>query len=56
MTKYLKGREVLTNDPEDGVDLDSDCEGDLTEAGDGTLEEKTEEEPRAVLIAGSFSA
>ena len=56
VTKYLKGREVLTNDPEDGVDLDSDCEGDLTEAGDGTLEEKTEEEPRAVLIAGSFSA
>ena len=56
MTKYLKGRDALINGLENGVNFDSDCEGDSTGAGDGTLEEQNEEESRAVLIAGSFSA
>ena len=40
------------------VDAESDCEGDSTGAGDGTLgpEEEEEEDPRAVLTTGSFSA
>ena len=57
MVKYLKGRNVPMNDLEGGVNVDSDCEGDLTGTGGGTLnEEQNEEETRAVLIAGSFSA
>ena len=57
MVKYLKGRNVPIKDLEGGVNVDSDCEGDSTGAGGGTLsEERNEEETRAVLIAGSFSA
>ena len=57
MVKYLKGRNVPINDLEGSVNVDSDCEGDPTGAGGETLnEEQNEEETRAVLIAGSFSA
>ena len=57
MVKYLKGRNVPMNDLEGGVNVDSDCEGDLTGTGGGTLnEEQNGEETRAGLIAGSFSA
>ena len=57
MVKYLKGRNAPMNDLEGGVNVDSDCEGDLAGAGDGASnEEQNEEETRAVLITGSFSA
>ena len=57
MVKYLKGRNVVINDLEGGVNIDSDCEGDYTGAGIGILKnQKKEEESRAVLIVGSFSA
>ena len=57
MVKYLKGRNVPINDLEGRVNVDSDCEGDSTWAGDVTLNgEQNEEETRAVLLAGSFSA
>ena len=57
MVKYLKGRNILINDLEGGVNVDSDCEGDSTEIGDGTSQTKEEEEQvRAVLTTGSFSA
>ena len=55
MVKYLKGRNTLINDLEGGVYVDSDCEGDSTGVNDGALK-KEEEETRAVLAAGSFSA
>jgi hypothetical protein len=55
--KYLKGRDTIINDLEGDVNVDSDCEGDSPGAGDGTLKkEQDEEESRAVLVAGSFSA
>ena len=57
VVKYLKGRNVLISDLEGGVNVDSDCEGDFTGAGDGASNgEQNEEETRAVLITGSFSA
>ena len=55
MVKYFKGRDARINDLEGGVNVDSDCEGDSTGADDGELE-KEDEETRAVLIVGSFSA
>ena len=58
MVKYLKSRNTLINDLEGGINVDSDCEGDPTGAGDGKLKEGNEEGKgsRAVLIPGSFSA
>jgi len=57
LVKYLKGPNALINDLEGGANVDSDCEDDPTEVGDGTLKkEQDAEESRAVLIAGSFSA
>ena len=57
MVKYLKGRNTLINDLEGDLNVESDCEGDSTEVGLETpkIEEK-EDETRAVLITGSFSA
>ena len=55
MVKYLKGQNTPTNDPEVYVNVESDCEDDPTETGDGTPKQE-QEENRAVLIAGSFSA
>ena len=48
LTSYLQGC----------IDVESDCEGDSTGAGDGALEpeQEMEEDPRAVLTTGSFSA
>ena len=56
MVKYLKGRRVLVNDLEGGANLDSDCEGNSIETAGGKLKKEKEEESRAVLITGSFSA
>ena len=57
MVKYLKGHNPLIDDLGGGVNIDSDCEGDSTGGGCEPLKkERDEEETRAVLIAGSFSA
>ena len=55
VVKYLKGLNPPMNDLEGNVNVESDCEGDIPEAKDD-LPSKTGEEPRAVLITGSFSA
>ena len=56
MVKYLKDRNTLINDLEGDPNVESDCEGDLTEVGLETLTmEGKEDETRAVLITGSFS-
>jgi hypothetical protein len=56
--KYLKGGNTLINDLEGDVNVESDCEGDLTGTGDETpkAKEEKEEQIRVVLITGSFSA
>ena len=58
VVKRLKGRNALTHDMDEYINVESDCEGegDLTEAVEGTLKEEENEESRAVLITGSFSA
>ena len=56
VVKHLKDRKAIKNDLEEYPNVDSDCEGEPTEAEDGTLKEEENEETRAVLIAGSFSA
>lgn len=57
MVKSLKGRNTIINDPKGGLNIESDCEGDSTEAVVETPEtEQKKEETRAVLITGSFSA
>ena len=58
MVKRLKGRKVLTSHMEEYADVDSDCEGegDSTGVNRGTLKEEENEEIRAVLVTGSFSA
>ena len=56
MVKYLKGRNPPINDLEGAANLDSDCEDDHSGVSDETSKEKNEEETRAVLITGSFSA
>ena len=57
MVKYLdvKGRHPLVKDLEGDLNVESDCEGDLLEVRDETSE-VGEEQTRAVLITGSFSA
>ena len=55
MVTYLKGRAILLNDREGGTSVDSDCESCSARIGDGGPKEE-EEESRAVLIVGSFSA
>ena len=57
MVKYLKSRNTLINDLEGDLNVESDCEGDSTEVGLETLTmDGKEDETRAVLITGSFSA
>ena len=57
MVKYLKGRSTLIRDLKGDLNLESDYEGDSTGAGLEASEMKEgEEETRAVLITGSFSA
>ena len=55
MVKYLRSQDTHINALERGFNADSDCEGDPAEASNGALEGE-EEETRAVLTAGSFSA
>lgn len=57
MVKYLKGRNTPINDLEGDLNVESDCEGDSAgvELGTPKMEEK-EDETRAILITGSFSA
>ena len=56
--KYLKGQNAMINDLEGDLNVESDCEGDSMGVGLETLtiKEEKEEETRAVLITGSFSA
>ena len=60
MVKHLdlKGQHPPINDLEGDINVESDCEGDLPEVRDEASETKEEkdEQPRAVLIVGSFSA
>jgi len=59
VVKYLKGRNTLIRDLKGGdLNLESDYEGDSTGVGLETpeMKEGEEEETRAVLITGSFSA
>ena len=57
MVKYIKGQNVTTNDLEGDLNVESDCETDPMGVGLETLTiEEKEEETRAVLITGSFSA
>lgn len=57
MVKYFKGQNSPINELEGDINADSDCEGGLTGADEVTLKwEEQEEESRAVLTAGSFSA
>ena len=56
VVKHLNNRRTPTKDLEEYANVDSDCEGESTEAGDGTLKGAENEETRAVLITGSFSA
>lgn len=57
MVKYFKGPNVPVNDLEGDVNVESDCEEGSTGGGaEASKNEKQEEESRAVLIAGSFSA
>ena len=57
MVKYLKGRNIASDLGRD-VNVDSDCDGDSQGAGDELPDVKDgeEEETRAVLTTGSFSA
>jgi len=59
VVKYLnlKGRRPLMNDLEGDLNVESDCEGDFLEVEEEKSEVKEkEEQARAVLITGSFSA
>lgn len=53
MVEYTKGRNA---DLEGYASVDSDYEGDPSGTSDRTSEEQKEEETRAVLTLGSFSA
>jgi len=56
VVKCIKGRNVPVNDLEGGTNVDSDCDDDSTGASDRVLKREQNEESRALLIAGSFSA
>ena len=58
MVTRLDGRNALIGYPGEDANVDSDCEGDSTGVGDGALraEGEEEEQVRAVLTTGSFSA
>lgn len=54
MVGYLKGQNTPMNSLAGDINVHSDCESDSTGPSDRALEEN--EESRAVLITGSFSA
>ena len=58
MIKYLKGRNTLISDLKGDLSLESDYEDSSTGVGVETpkMKKEEEEETRAVLITGSFSA
>ena len=57
MVIYLKGRNALVNYLEGDANADSECEGDSRGVGNGaSTTEEGEEQARAVLTTGSFSA
>ena len=58
MVKYLKGRNTLIRDLKGELNLESDYEGDWVGLGleIPQMKEEDEEETRAVLTTGSFSA
>lgn len=53
---YIEGQNAPVNDLEGGINVESDCEDDSIGACDRTSKKEQEEESRAVLITGSFSA
>jgi len=58
VVKYLKGQNTVIRDLKGDLGLESDYEGDSTGVGLETpqMKKEEEEEARAVLITGSFSA
>ena len=58
MVKRLRDRNPFAGDPEGDVNVESDCERDLSEVTNGLPEVEGDGEalPRAVLTFGSFSA
>ena len=52
MVTHLKGRDHLEGE----VNIESDCDGISLGVDDSSQNEKEEEETRAVLTVGSFSA
>jgi hypothetical protein len=58
VVKYLKGENPLKIDPEEDIDIESDCEGEAPRVEDElpNEEEEKEEQTRAILLAGSFAA
>lgn len=59
MVKYVKGRDTLITDLEGDINVESDCDEDTPGTKDirsPNVGEEREEETRAVLITGSFSA
>ena len=57
MVIRLEGRDALVDYLQGDVDIESDCEADLTAVGDEAPEpeEEKEDQVRAVLTTGSFS-
>ena len=56
MVKYIKSDSPPINDHEGGANVESDCEGDLSEVKDEITKTEKEEKTRAVFVTGSFSA
>ncbi|KAF9645692.1 hypothetical protein BDM02DRAFT_471820 [Thelephora ganbajun] len=56
LVKYLKGRNPLMHNLEGDVNVESDCEGDSPEVKNDLKTEEKEDQTRAVLVTGSFSA
>lgn len=57
MVRYLTSRSALTKYLGRETNTESDCEVDPSEAGDEVeAKEEKEEQVRAILVAGSFSA
>lgn len=58
MVKYLRGQNPFASDPGGHANVESDCEGDLSEVINRSpgMERGEEASPRAVLTIGSFSA
>ena len=58
MVKYFRDRNPFAGDSEGDVNVESDCEGDLSEVASDFpgVDWGEEAMPRAVLTVGSFSA